>query len=78
MAKAQKVATRILGDITVEGKSYKTNQVVAFPAKLTDSLEKNGQVDSNPDAAGYAFSTHGEVIEHDAAEAEDAAETPAT
>jgi hypothetical protein len=71
--KINKVKVRVLVDITVDGKSYKPNDAVAFEAGKARSLEKAGQVDSNSEAVAYVLSQGAKVVEHEvAAEAEPA------
>jgi hypothetical protein len=63
--KINKVKVRVLVDITVDGKSYKPNDAVAFEAGKVRSLEKAGQVDSNSEAVAYVLSQGAKVVEHE-------------
>lgn len=55
------VLVRILQDVEIEAKKYFCNEVVSLPAKLAQTHEDAGNVDSDSDAVAYARDQLGSV-----------------
>lgn len=64
MANAKNIRVRILCAIPVDGKSYKPNQVVDFPAELAKALKGDGAVDDSKEAVAYCIDSGAEPVEH--------------
>lgn len=64
MAKSEIVKVRVLVDVLVEGVSYASNQLVAFPAEIAKQLKAAGSVDDDKGAVAFCVSEGVEVVEH--------------
>lgn len=58
-------AGRILRDVRIDGVPYKAGQMVAFPPKQADALQKDGSLDTHPDAVSYALAQGEQGIVHE-------------